>query len=161
MNEWMTREEYKYREQRERNLKREKMTREELKYRYRLFRQRKAHLIPANHNMIAQEAFDLLSLAMHQLDELPLVHQYTTETNNSNDLVTGDIKMAANPKNKFYVGRPTLLSNNDSGYCKATEKEAIEHARALVEETGVTQVVVKMVAIVERQKPPVKITRVK
>ncbi len=137
------------------------MTRRELEHRYEMLR-RNINNMAISPTHVQMESERLLEEAMRHLNGAGKV-SIDIETNYINplDKVTGDIKMAANPKNKFYVGRPTLLSNNDSGYCKATEKEAIEHARALCEETGIPQVVVKMVAIVERQKPPVKVTKVK
>ena len=69
--------------------------------------------------------------------------------------------------NKFYcaaehIGRSVSLQQNDA-WTRETEAEAIEHARTMLERdlTKDTVVIVKMVAVVRRQKPPVKITRLK
>lgn len=60
---------------------------------------------------------------------------------------------------KFYVGHPKM--SEDNNWAKETEREAIEHARELAARTGQKQIVVKVVAVVERQAPPTKVTRVK
>lgn len=57
---------------------------------------------------------------------------------------------------KFYVGAPHLV-NDRANYLKSTMQEAINQAKEQCEESGESQIVVKIVAIVEPAKQPVQV----
>lgn len=66
---------------------------------------------------------------------------------------------------KFYVGHPRMVSEclygDDTDWSKKTLKDAVTHASKLARETGKPQIVVKVVAIVEVEEPPVTIEKVR
>lgn len=62
------------------------------------------------------------------------------------------------PVKRFYVGSSDI-ANRRSDWAKATIEEAIKQAADKCEESGEPQIVVKIVAIIEPEKQPVKVTR--
>jgi hypothetical protein len=60
---------------------------------------------------------------------------------------------------KFYVGHKRMAEENS--WAKETEAEAIAHAKEICAKTGERQIVVKVIAVIERQAPPMKVTRVR
>lgn len=62
-------------------------------------------------------------------------------------------------KNKFYVGAE-VLANPNSRYL-TSEADAIASARQLVSERGRPMIVVKIVAVIEPDVKPTKVTRIK
>lgn len=70
------------------------------------------------------------------------------------------------PKNtkrpRFYVGSKAATQVKPDGSCwaKFTEKEAIEHATKLVEQTGEEQFIVKVVKVVRRKPMPIVVESV-
>jgi len=60
--------------------------------------------------------------------------------------------------NKYYH---TMSPDAARHILRATESETINEAKAKVSEDGRTRYIVKIVAIVGRVSPPVKVTRVK
>lgn len=61
-----------------------------------------------------------------------------------------------NTKTLYYVGAAGVELGD---HLCATEAEAIEKARNAVNNSGHSRVVVKIVALVERQAPPTKVTK--
>ena len=62
-------------------------------------------------------------------------------------------------KNKFYVGS-SHLADDTSLHLKKTIDIAIAEAKQQCEDTGEPQIVVKIVAIIESTKQPVKVTKI-
>lgn len=65
-----------------------------------------------------------------------------------------------NVRNKFYCGAKEILTN---GWAKATEQEAIAHAKDLLATDDFREhvVIVKIVGIVKREARPVRYERVR
>jgi len=70
--------------------------------------------------------------------------------------------------NKYYVAHPKIgnafVAGRNDPWTRATESQAIEHAKNLLDGDGDHRegvVVVKIVAVIRRKKTPVKIERVK
>lgn len=61
-------------------------------------------------------------------------------------------------ENNFYVGAPWLL-NDKRGYVSSFN-DAVEQAKAKLEQTGQPQTIVQIVAVVENVKPPVRVRKV-
>lgn len=57
---------------------------------------------------------------------------------------------------RFYVAHPKIQDNHNT-WAKSTLQEAIDHATELVEKTGQTQYIVKIIKVVSRAKPPIKV----
>jgi len=81
--------------------------------------------------------------------------------------VSGKTKMTNNKINKFYVAADKISSAISGGFndnwTKATEAEAIKHAQQLMEENPSRKsiAIVKIVALVEKPRQPIKVRRIK
>lgn len=67
-------------------------------------------------------------------------------------------------KNKFYVASDSVMDGNDKHYWrKPTLKDAVEHARELMHNSchrSDVKYIVKIVAVVKQEKPPVSVEKV-
>jgi len=55
---------------------------------------------------------------------------------------------------KFYVGARGMIDGSRNDWAHTTLKDAIEHAKNLAEETNEDQIVVQIIRLIRRQKPP-------
>lgn len=63
-------------------------------------------------------------------------------------------------KKRFYVGAKHIALGDDN-HLHVTEQDAINEAINECKLTGNRQIVVKIVAVIEKDNPPVKVTRIK
>lgn len=66
-------------------------------------------------------------------------------------------------KDKFYVAASKIQDGNcHTGWRRPTLQSAVEHAQELMEsDNSHEKYIVKIVAVVKREKPPIKVVRVK
>lgn len=62
-------------------------------------------------------------------------------------------------KQIYYVGHKKMCIPNDWG--KTTEQAAINHAKQLCRDSGEPQIVVKIIAYIESEIVPIRVTKIK
>lgn len=102
--------------------------------------------------------------AYNSLIKLMIASQIRTNHLLTTNQITKDKIMAPKgnrkqTENNFYVGAPWLL-NDKRGYV-GSFNDAVEQAKAKLEQTGQPQTIVQIVAVVENVKPPVRVRKVK